>query len=178
MLDIETSNLNADYGYVICYCIKEVNGPELIKRTITPTDIRKKVLDKKLMEQFLEDIKGFDRLIVYWGKDRRFDIPYLRSRCLKNKLDFPKYRELFIYDLYDLVRNKLKLSRNYLKKVCDYLGIPSKQTEYTGDVWIEASTGDKKALDTILQHCVEDVVATEKVWVKMREFSRTMKLSI
>ena len=30
-LDIETSNLNADFGYVLSYCIKKLDG-EIIKR--------------------------------------------------------------------------------------------------------------------------------------------------
>ena len=176
-LDIETSSLNATFGYVISYCIKELDGI-VRKRSITPDEIRTKQYDARLLKTFYLDSKDFDRFVVYWGKDRRFDIPFLRSRCLRNNLDFPTYKEVLVTDLYDLVKGKLKIGRNSLVSACSYLGIPAKGTQMCPQIWMDAGTGDQKAIDTILEHNIEDVISTEALWKRMSVFALNPKTSI
>lgn len=175
--DIETSGLNAAFGYVITYCIKELDS-DIIKRTIKPSEIKSKKYDKRLMEQLIDDFKNFDRIVVYWGKSRRFDIPFVRSRCLKHGIEFPGYKELLVTDLYDSVKNKLRLGRNSLYQACSYLGIAAKDTKICPQLWMDATTGDQDAINTILQHNIEDVISTEELWKRLRKFSGRQRTSI
>jgi uncharacterized protein YprB with RNaseH-like and TPR domain len=176
-VDIETSNLDADFGYIFCYSLKEQDG-ELIHRCVTPKEIRGYKFDQSLMRQFLKDIKGYDRLVGYYSKDRRFDIPYLRSRALKWGLDFPGWRDLLFTDAFDLVKPKLKLHRNRLEVACDFLGIPSKEHRLNPEVWQRALAGSKQALDYIQVHCDEDVLSLEAVFKRLNIFGSQGKTSI
>ena len=116
--------------------------------------------------------------MVFWGKDRRFDIPFLRTRALYWGLDFPDYKSLVVTDCYDIVKAKLRLHRNRLESVCDAFDIPSKEHRLTPEVWVRAMAGDKKSLDYILKHNREDVISLEAVWKKLERFARNSKVSI
>jgi uncharacterized protein YprB with RNaseH-like and TPR domain len=181
-LDIEASNLNASFGYIICYCIKKEGG-EIVSRCLEPADFTRclktgEAFDKRLMETFLEDCNDFDRFITYYGKNWRFDVPYIRTRCLVSGVEFPAYGEMYVTDVFDYVKPKLKLHRNRLETVCDVLDIPSKGHKLNPKVWTMAMAGDKKSLDYILEHCKEDVTSTELVWEKMSRFGKMTKTSI
>lgn len=180
-IDIETSSLNANYGMVISYAIK-VGGEDIIyKNWLQEEDFQNKDghYDKRLIESCVLDMEEFDRLIVYWGKDRRHDIPFLRTRALMMGVKFPFYHENIVNDLYDIVRNKLRLGRNGLQSACTAFGIESKEHPLTPDVWMKAIVGhDAEAIQYILQHNIEDVISTELLWDKMNAFGSNPKTSI
>lgn len=174
-LDIEATSLNASFGYMLSYCIKRQGG-EILKRPISPGDIRGKKYDKAICKQFLEDLSEFDRFVTYYGTG--YDLPFLRTRCLTHDLDFPPMGSLFHTDLYYAVRNKLKLYRNRMEVACQQFGIESKGHRLTPSVWHDAQTGDKKAIDYVLQHNVEDVISLEALWDKMQGHFKTNKTSV
>ena len=176
-MDIESSNLKASFGYVISYCIKEKDGG-LIKRCIKPSEIRNGTFDKNLLKQFNKDVLDFHRLVVYWGKDRRHDVPFLRTRCLKQGVNFPLYREILVTDLYDWCRSKLSLHRYGLATVCRELGVEAKGHPLDGEIWVRAMYGNQDALDYILEHNIEDVVCMEPVYNMLEPMMRNMKVTI
>jgi len=176
-IDIETNGLNADFSYMICWSLKELDG-EIQHQCITPGEIHKYKFDKGIIKSLIKLMQGYDRLIGYYSKDNRFDIPFLRTRALKWGLDFPQYRDLLFTDVYDLVRPKLKLHRNRLETACDLLQIPSKQHRMNPDVWLKAMAAQQKALDYIQEHCDEDVISLEAVYKKLYPFGKIGKTSI
>jgi uncharacterized protein YprB with RNaseH-like and TPR domain len=176
-LDIEASNLHADFGYVISYCIKELDG-DTLTRVIKPSDIRRSKFDKGIMSYVYKDLLSYDRVVVYYGKDRRFDLPFLRTRCLHWGHPFPSYRELFVTDAYDMVKGKLRLSRSRLANACSFYDIPCKAHTLKPDIWQKAMAGNKDALDYILQHNIEDVESLELLWKKLNEFAKNPKTSV
>ena len=176
-LDIEATNLHADFGYILCYSLKPLDG-EIIRKSVTPQDIRSYVFDLNVMKQFLKDIEPFTRLVGFYSKDYRFDIPFLRTRALKHELEFPEWRDYLFTDVYDLSKPKLRLSHNRLQNVCDLFQIPSKQHRMNPDVWQKAMAGSKHALDYIQLHCDEDVISLEGVYKKLHMFSRVSKTSM
>jgi len=176
-LDIEASNLKATFGYMISYCIKELNG-KILEEVLKPKDIKRYTFDKNITEKLVEDIQKFDRILVYWGKNYRFDIPFIRTRALHWDVDFPKYKELYVQDVYDMVKPYLKLHNNRLATVCNYLDIPAKGHSLNPTVWQKAMAGDKDSLDYILEHNREDVISLELLWKKLNGFTRRAKSSI
>jgi len=176
-LDIEATNLNADFGYILCYSLKELNG-KMVRCSVTTKEIRSYSFDRHVLTQFLKDIKGCDRLVGYYSKDRRFDIPYLRTRALRRGLDFPQYKDYLFTDAFDLVKPKLKLHRNRLENACDLLGIPSKEHRLNPEIWQRAQAGSKQALNYIQAHCDEDVLSLEAVFKRLNIFGRISKTSI
>jgi len=177
ILDIETNNLYATFGYVFSYCIKELDGP-ILKRVVTKEEIESYAFDKNLMKQLCKDIRKFHRLIVYWGTDAKFNIPFIRSRALKANLDFPLYREIYATDLHPIVRNKLRLHNNRLATACSFFGILAKSHPLKEKIWQKALAGDAKSLNYILKHNIEDVISTEKLYKKLIPYARKNNTSI
>jgi len=174
-LDIESSSLVATFGYIISYCLKEANG-KIIERVLTPNEIKSHIFDKKLMKQFIVDSKKFDRVLTYYGT--KFDVPFLRTRAIHWGLDFPLYSEIKHTDVYYIVRNKLRLHRNRLETACEFLDIPSKGHRLNPTVWQRAMSGEKKALNYILQHNREDVISLELLYNKVSLYVKENKTSI
>lgn len=177
-LDIETTGLNGNWDYIISYAIIDEDGKEY-GRTLTKKEVLDyDTLDKNLMKEFVKDVQDFDRLVVYWGKDRRHDIPFLRTRCLKWGVDFPMYRDVFVTDVYDIVKAKLRLHRNRMENACDFLGIPSKDHRLDAGMWQKAKLGDKASLDYVWEHNLEDVISLKELYDRMQQFSASRKTSI
>lgn len=174
--DIEATGLNADFDFIISYAIKV--GDEVWGRVLTPAEVKSKEKDKKLVKEMCEHLRQLDRVIVYYGSNHRFDLPFARSRCEKWGNNFPVFGEIFITDAYDIARNKLRLSRNRLENVARFLGIPAKGHPLDGDVWLYAKYGDKKSLDYVWVHNKEDVDTLEAVYERLRKYVREPRTSI
>jgi len=176
-LDIEASNLKADFGIILSYCIKEENG-KIIGRAVTPKELKGEIYDKNLVEQLCSDIRTFDRIVVYYGTDYKFDLPFIRTRAVFWGLNFPSYKEIKVFDMYPVVKKKFKLHRNRLETACDFFGIPSKGHRLKPDIWFKAMTGQKKGLDFILEHNKEDVISLEDLYHKTIKYSNIPNTSI
>jgi uncharacterized protein YprB with RNaseH-like and TPR domain len=175
ILDIESSNLNASFGYIISYCIKELDG-NIIERVITEKEIRDGVMDKNLVQELIEDLQKFTRIITYYGM--RFDIPFIRTRAVRHGLDFPLYRAINHTDIYFTMKHKFKIHSNRLGAVCEFFDIPAKDHMLKPDIWQAAMAGNKAALEYILQHNREDVDSTELLYKKVMGFSPVKNTSI
>jgi len=185
-LDIESTNLKASFGYVISWAIKEKGG-KLYHDLVTREEILREAdtklkspvkIDYRILKEFYNTVTKFDKIFVYWGKNRRHDIPYLRHRCLKAGVDFPLYREVICIDIYDWTKSFLSMHSYRLGAVCQEFGIPAKQHPLTGQVWIKANAGNEKALEFILEHNDEDVICLEPVYKMLEPFARLQKTSI
>jgi len=174
--DIETSHLKADFGVMLSYCIKDSQSDKIYERTIKKKEIISKILDKNVVEQCIEDLKKFDRIVTYYGT--KFDIPFVRTRTMfhqarirkgiykgsLDKLKFPEYSELIHQDVYYMVRNKFNLSSNRLENACNIIIGGSDKTKIDKDHWLWATGGKKESLDYIVDHCRKDVTDLEKLY--------------
>ena len=186
--DIEaTSVKGANWGELLSYAAKPLDGLAH-GSLITQRDIRTKRWDQGLCRNLIRDMSRYDRLVVYWGKDRRFDLPFVRSRCLwyevrapeneKHLYRFPEYMEMYVEDLYDTARAKLCLSNRRMETVAKFLDVPAKEHRFNHETWRDAQAGDKAALETIWIHNLEDVDTTEAVWKLLHRFMPKRKTSI
>jgi uncharacterized protein YprB with RNaseH-like and TPR domain len=181
-LDIETSSLYATEGMVYTYCIKSNDG-KLIKRSVTLKDLYKGDFDKNLMKQFIEDAKGFDRFVLHYGENGRFDIPFLRTRAVYWNLDFPRYKTMYVSDTYPICKNQFRFKRNSLKMACQFLGIKAKGHVLSPKYWgFSMITGNPKimqaSLDWTMLHNIEDVLSTEALWNRINVYVAPGKKSI
>jgi len=174
-LDIETSNLKANFGIMLSYAIKVRGKDKIYYDTITKKEIDSKTLDKRLVKQCIEDMKKFDVVMGYYST--KFDIPFLRTRAMYWDLEFPLYGELQHKDIWYMVRAKMCLHSNRLESACKHLGIEGK-THLDGYYWIKALSGDKKALSYILDHNIKDVEILEKLHDRVKDFVRDTTRSL
>jgi len=173
--DLETSNLNANWGIILSYCILGEDG-EMLHRVITKDEIFSGEFDKEVCRQFCEDARKFDRLIGWYSE--RFDAPYARTRCLFNGIDFPLFREIKHTDAWKVARKKLKLHSNRLGVVAPFFGIKAKDHPLNPSVWIRCLSGNKDALDFVLTHNKEDVHTLKAVWHLLEDHTKIGKDSI
>lgn len=178
-IDIETSNLDATYGIIITYAIIDRDTAEVSHGVIDINDVRKGVFDKNLCKQLIKDLLKYDLIKGYWSTG--FDIPYIRSRCLKWQLDFPVYKTIQHKDIYYMVKRLLKLHKNSLEIATKFLRIPGKNHVH-GDKWMVALMCDgekqEKALQYILDHNIKDVIITKKLDKRLEAFDRGLTKSI
>ncbi|MEM2143961.1 MAG: ribonuclease H-like domain-containing protein [Candidatus Jordarchaeaceae archaeon] len=177
-LDIETTGFFADYDYMLSYAIKDRKTGKVFGRVLTPKEIKTGVFDKKLIEDFVKDIRQFDRIVVYNGTDYRFAIPFARTRALRWGIDFPSYREIYVNDGDGTVRQKLRLSRKKLGNVCGLLNIPAKEHAGNPNIWLLAGIGDREALKYVFEHNVEDVESLAQLYDRLEKFMLIGKRSI
>ena len=157
IFDIESTGLVANWSHMLCWCMKDRDTGEITKDLITSREARDKN-DKRVIKSAVEEIKKYNRIIGWYST--RFDIPYVRSRAIYHKIDFPAYRDLYHTDLYYACRSKMRLHSNRLQSFCEYFGIPAKEHRMTPELNMACGRGDEEALQIILLHCEEDVNST------------------
>ena len=173
--DIETSNLNANFGIMLAYCIKDSQSDKIYEDYLTKEDAFGN-LDKRIVKNCIKDLLRFDRVIGHYSQ--RFDIPYVRTRALMLGVDFPGYGELMQSDTWQIARHKLKLNSNRLKTIALAILGKTEKTEIDPIYWLRGLQGNKKALKYIVHHCEMDVLDLEKIYNKLEKFTRTTKTSI
>ena len=166
-LDIEASNLKANFGICFSWCIKEQGSDKVDYAVVTKAEMRDGTLDKRVIEELIATIKKYTLIYTYYGT--RFDIPFVRTRALMHGLDFPPRGEIQHRDLYYLVRSRMQLHRNRLEVACGVLGIEGK-THINWTYWIRAMTGDEESLNYILEHNKYDVVITEQLHHRLAQW--------
>ena len=175
-IDIETSNLDADFGIILTWCIKDSHSNKIFENYITRDDIRSGTEDKRVVASLIEAMKKFTLLCGHYST--RFDIPYIRARALIHGLEFPPYGSIKHFDTYFLCRSKFKLSSRRLDNLARHLLGKSDKTRVDARYWRDGLRGDSKAIRYILDHNRKDVVMTEKLYNAIVKFKRPAAISI
>ena len=175
VFDLETSDLSADSGIILCGVIK---SSEQKKEIIFRSDELNKDWakgrrgnDKETTKRILDVLKNHDVLVAHNGT--RFDLPFLRTRALRWGLD--PLKEVKIVDPLSLAWRKLRLKSNRLGSLQDYLGVGVKKTPLDMSLWMRAILdGDAEAMDAIVHHCVMDVRVLEGVFNVVKPYVRIL----
>jgi uncharacterized protein YprB with RNaseH-like and TPR domain len=173
--DIECDDLQADFGIMLSYAIKERDSKQIYCNTITRKNILDWCFDKELVQKCINDLMKFNVVYTYYGT--RFDWPFVRARALYWKLDFPGFGILNHKDLYYLVRNKVKIHSRRLESACDLIGVEGK-TRLKPAIWNLAKYGHKESLEYILEHNKQDVIILEKLHKRMECYDKGLVKSI
>ena len=175
-LDIEASNLDANWGFIMSWCIKYRDNDKIVGDIITPKEIHKLDFDKRIVKSLLEELEeNVDIAVTYYGTG--FDIPYIRTRAMYYDMDFPAFGSIYHWDLYYKVRSKMKLHRNSLAVVTKFLGIEGK-THLESEWFMRAKYGGKKELKELLHHNEEDVIILEGLHNRLWRYSKWIRTSI
>ena len=167
--DLETTNLSADFGVILCGVLKPGDGrkPIVFRGDDYPSWKNNRSNDKALVQDIVAELSGYDVWIIHNGA--KFDIPYIRTRLLRHGLEALPAKKLI--DPVLLARNKLRMSYNSLNQLANHLGVNSK-TEVDPAMWLRASMdGNRTAMNYIVKHCVEDVHTLERVAGALKVYS-------
>jgi uncharacterized protein YprB with RNaseH-like and TPR domain len=174
-LDIEASQAGRGSGqWGICYswAIKARGGP------IYSAVLRHRSLkaERALLSKLIRTLTKFDRIYTWYGA--RFDIPFVRTRCLAHGLPFPEYMQLYHTDLWFVARSRLALSSNRLANVETFFNLPESKTPLEPEIWQRAAFGDRQALRYIHEHNVADVKVLELVHERLEAYFAGTRRSI
>ena len=171
--DIETSNLNANFGMMFGYCILDDAG-EIHESWITKKDMASD-FDKRVVRDCINDLRKFDKVITFYGT--KFDLPYVRTRAEYWGLDFPGYGEFVHEDVYYIIRHKFKLSSNRLESACRMILGETEKTHIDPDMWMKALRCDKEAIDYIQHHCQGDVRDLKRLYDRVIKYRKRIDRS-
>jgi uncharacterized protein YprB with RNaseH-like and TPR domain len=167
-LDLECSNLNADWGVIICGCIKWDNGK---LDTFRITDYKQKDImdDSGVCIALSEALNDADMWVSWYGA--RFDVPFLQARLLYHRKK-PMSTHIAHVDLWRTSRYQLKLSSNRLANIERFLNLSASKTPIDQGAWIKAIAGSKKHMNTVVKHCKEDVKMLEEAYHLLRPLTK------
>lgn len=166
--DIESTNLSASFGTILCigykwYDEKAVHVPSILDHQKN-ADIKNYLNDRPVVEQFAKAYSECDYHVTWYGE--RFDLPMVRAKMVRLGLDpLPPKPHL---DLWKTARRQFKIHSNRLAAWEQYLKCEHGKTAIEFDAWLAAAQGNKKAMAEVKDHCEKDVLVLEDVFRKFR----------
>lgn len=171
VLDLETSSLNANEAVLLVTCVKS-SEEGMITYRIDDTDRHTwnaglRGHDYNIVRSTADLLARHDVVVAHNGK--WFDIPFLRTRLLKHRMN--RLPDLKLVDPCDILRRKFRMKSNSLAAIIDHLGLRDKKTPLDMSVWVDATlNGSRTAMDKIVKHCVQDVKALDGVFNAVKPY--------
>lgn len=173
LLDIETSELEADLGIILCAVIKDDLGYTVLRTDELNKKWRsgKRGDDKAITKALRERLATYDIIVAHNGN--RFDIPFVRTRCAKWKLE--RLPDIKLIDPCDIAWRKFRLRSNSLGNISDFIGSVNRKHRLDLSVWRDAVyNGTAAAMDQIVEHCVSDVDELEDVLNMVKPYIKVL----
>jgi DNA polymerase elongation subunit (family B) len=123
--------------------------------------------DKSLLQAFAKIMYEADEVVSHNGD--KFDIPWLRARCLYHRIAFPTY----VKSLDTYVKSKAQFRFNSFKLdyIAKFLGVGGKIETGGWESWVKITLyNDKEALDTMIEYCNNDVIILEDVFKELESY--------
>ena|SRR3990167_2066362 len=164
--DIEASNLNANFGYMLSFGWKfqGEKSAKVISIADFPLFERDPTNDKQLVKAAAEILNGADIICGHYIVG--FDVPYIQTRLMYHGLR-PMAPVAYI-DTWRICKYKLKLNSNRLDTISKFLNVKYEKTAIDFRHWIKAMAGNKSSLRYIVQHNRYDVLVLEEVYNRIR----------
>ena len=167
--DLETTNLNASIGMILCGCIgwrARPGEPGSILTAVANKGNDGLLSDHAVCLTLRDALETADYVVTWYGT--KFDIPYINTRLLMH--DERPINRLRHVDLYYSARFRLRLHSNRLQVAAETLLDKSDKTRVIGGVWQRAAQGSDEDMKYIIEHCKVDVGELEQVFDQLRGF--------
>ena len=174
VVDIETTNLSALMGRVLCASFYPIYNAEANKLRVKPKaytlradrapyKVKGDLLDDTLLLEAIRDELDKYNAIVTWN-GKLFDIPFMNARLMrqgKRRIE-PQFH---IDAMYYAGGCSARIGSKKLVNVQKFLDLKGAKTELKWETWQRASAGNKKAMNEVVEHCEADVeVTAEAYW--------------
>lgn len=171
--DIETTNLVADYGWILCIAFKWLGEKKTHLISIHNTkEFRKdRTNDRGVIRKFLKHFSQADLHVHWFGE--YFDFPFVQTRLLVHG-EKPLPAIPFV-DGWKIAKKSLKLRSNRLDAVSKITPVKGKREEKlqpTPDDWRRSMAGHIDAIKTIGERCKSDVRVLEQNYEAIRPFTK------
>lgn len=159
--DIECTDLNSDWGTLLCVGYKWLGDKTPTVLSILDYPGENFLDDSKLVEAFHKVISEAEMVITYFGKG--FDQPWMQGKYMYH--DLPPLPNLPHVDLFYTAKSNTRLSRKSLDNLVTEFKLGKKYNVSRQD-WKLAKIGDEHAIGEVIKHCYVDVNLTEKLYLK------------
>lgn len=166
-LDIETSHLKANFGFIICWYIKHAGVEKYEHSCVTKKELFALKRDKRVLSELFDALDSFDVLYTHYG--RRFDVPFIKTRALILGMEFRIHKPLekYLFDTWEIARRQCAFNSNRLATLAETFKLETQKTRLVPTAWNDAMFGDKAALKYVDDHCKADVKVLELVHQKI-----------
>lgn len=174
-LDIEASNLKANFGIMLCWCIL-ADDNTLYEDWVTTQDVKEGIEDKRIVQTCIDTMKKFHRICGHFST--YYDIPFIRTRALIHGIEFPGVGELYHTDVWKMAKKSLCIHSNRQDIVAEALLGRTVKTRIDQSAWRQAMMGNKRAMSVVVDHCEKDVQDLKDNFYKLRPFVKLTRTSI
>lgn len=182
IVDIETTDLKADKGFILCGGVKPLEGPgKIIGLHTEGVGGNRYTIDRKVVLSLRREMERYDGWITWNGL--LFDLPFIDDRLMiigERPLEKRFARGLDM--MYHAKMGKSTFTSARLDWVARALKCPIRKTDLDLVVWKEAEAEairrfnqGRVAYNYIVDHCGVDLSLTE--WVYYRLMPRIQNIS-
>lgn len=169
--DLESTDLSANWGRILCGSFLGLEGDDVLtyRKDVKPFSGRNKVDDSRLAVAIRDEIESAD-VLVGWNSIL-FDVPLLNARLAQAGERSCKIGEkhgvIHVDLMYYAGGQSMKIGRRSLAFVSRFFDVENEKTPLDGETWQLAATGDRPAMDLVVEHCEADVRVLKDVWPKL-----------
>jgi uncharacterized protein YprB with RNaseH-like and TPR domain len=150
--------LKADYGHLLVFSVKPINGKVTTFTCAAPGD------DRKLAKDARNELEKYSLLVSCYG--RGFDVPFLNTRLLRHHLRPLEKRHHL--DLYFLLRYQTLTSRRSQGHFCSFLGTDQQKLGIPPQTWGEFMVNPERNLKLMTKRCETDVIGLQQLFQRTR----------
>jgi uncharacterized protein YprB with RNaseH-like and TPR domain len=161
--DLETTNLKANFGRILCASVADMFGNVRTFRIDEEPWKRERRRDDIALAVGLRDyLEQFDVLVGWYSK--MFDIPYLNTRLLIGN-ERPLRSDMMHFDpIWKAKKGSLALHSARLDAVAKTFRLEVQKTGLDPEIWNDAADGEKEAMDYVVEHCEKDVLVLRQAF--------------
>jgi uncharacterized protein YprB with RNaseH-like and TPR domain len=163
VFDLETTDLKADFGRLLCGSVLSYPSMEMRSFRIDECNGGSVARDGPLAVAIRDEIEQHHMSAGYYSKG--FDISFLNTRLMVNnerKMDSMLHIDpIWFYRGW----RGANFRSSKMKVVAKVLGLEETKQEVPDEVWINARHGDKGSLDILVDRCESDVRITMDIIV-------------
>lgn len=152
-------------AHIMSFAAKWLNEEKIIYEE------NRKSNDKRLVESMFKLLDQADVVVAHNGKS--FDLPIILGRGLIHGLRPPS--PYHIVDTLTVARREFRFVSNSLANITEELGVTEKDShkKFPGfELWLECLRGNDEAWEEMKMYNIQDVIALEEVYIKMRPYMR------
>lgn len=166
--DIETTNLKANFGRILCASVADMYGNVRTFRIDEAPYARSRRRDDIGVAVALRDyLEQFDFIVGWYSK--MFDVPYLNTRLLIGN-ERPLRQDMKHVDaIWKAKKGSLALHSARLDALAKTLRLDVQKSNLDPEIWNDAADGEKYAMDYVVEHCELDVLVLRKVFYAMKQ---------
>ena len=161
--DLETTNLKANFGRILCASVADMFGNVRTFRIDEAPWKRERRRDDIALAVGLRDyLEQFDVLVGWYSK--MFDIPYLNTRLLIGN-ERPLRSDMMHFDpIWKAKKGSLALHSARLDAVAKTFRLEVQKTGLDPEIWNDAADGEREAMDYVVEHCEKDVLVLRQAF--------------